>query len=144
MLYVQPGSLSSSELWADAIDETDPDKIMPPPYATPLTYDEKEAIRKWILQGALNNSCGDCDTTFAFNADILPIIQSNCTGCHSGNSPEAGLVLASYSDIQAAVISNDLMGRINDPLNPMPPNNQLNDCLKNQIQSWVDADMPNN
>ena len=143
-LYVQPGSLDESRLWDEAIAETEEADIMPPPYATPLTDAEKASIRKWIEQGALNNSCNDCDTTFAFAADILPIIQSNCTGCHSGNTPEAGLVLESYSDIQAAVTSNGLLERINDPQNPMPPNNQLNDCLKNQIQSWVDADMPNN
>ena len=143
-LYVQPGSLDESRLWDSAIGETEEDDIMPPPYATPLSDAEKASISKWIEQGALNNSCNDCDTTFAFAADILPIIQSNCIGCHSGNPPQAGLVLVSYSDIQAAVTSNGLLDRINDPVNPMPPNNQLNDCLKNQIQSWVDADMPNN
>jgi hypothetical protein len=143
-LYVQPGSLDESRLWNAAIAETEEDDIMPPPYATPLTDAEKASISKWIEQGALNNSCNDCDTTFAFAADILPIIQSNCIGCHSGNPPQAGLVLVSYSDIQAAVTSNGLLDRINDPVNPMPPNIQLNDCLKNKIQSWVDADMPNN
>jgi len=34
MNYVVPGDLNSSELWDDAIAETDPDKIMPPPDAT--------------------------------------------------------------------------------------------------------------
>jgi uncharacterized membrane protein len=144
MEYVEPGDLDGSELWDDAIAETDPDKIMPRPYATPLSETEKEAIKKWIQQGARNNSCTECDSTFAFAADILPIIQNNCIGCHSGNDPEAGLLLVTYSDIQAAVTSNGLMDRVNNANNPMPPTNQLNDCIKNQIQSWIDAGMPNN
>lgn len=144
MLYVEPGDLNSSELWDDAIAETDPDKIMPPPDATALTANEMELIADWIEQGAQNNSCTECDSTFAFTEDILPIIQNNCNGCHSGNDPEAGLLLVTYSDIQAAVTSNGLMDRVNDANNPMPPINQLNDCVKNQIQSWIDAGMPNN
>jgi len=144
MGYVEPGDLNSSELWDDAIAETDPDKIMPPPDANALTANEMELIADWIEQGALYNSCPECDSTFAFAEDILPIIQNNCTGCHSGNDPEAGLLLVTYSDVQAAVTSNGLMDRVNDDINPMPPINQLNDCVKNQIQSWIDAGMPNN
>lgn len=144
MNYVVPGDLNSSELWDDAIAETDPDKIMPPPDATPLTEVEMQLIADWIQQGAQNNSCIECDSTFAFADDILPIIENNCAGCHSGNDPEAGLLLVTYSDIQAAVTSNGLMDRVNDANNPMPPNNQLSDCIKSQIQSWIDAGMPNN
>jgi uncharacterized membrane protein len=144
MLYVEPGDLDSSELWDGAIAETDPEKIMPPPDATALTEFEKGLIADWITQGAQNNSCTECDSTYAFAADILPIIQNNCTGCHSGNDPEAGLLLVTYSDVQAAVTSNGLMDRVNDAANPMPPINQLNDCVKNQIQSWIDDGMPNN
>jgi uncharacterized membrane protein len=144
MLFVEPFSLSGSELWDDAINETDPDKIMPPLDATPLTAAEIALIEEWILQGALNNTRTECDSTFAFAADILPIIENNCTGCHSGNDPEAGLMLVTHSDIQTAVISNGLMARVNNSDNPMPPSNELSDCIKSQLQSWIDDGMPNN
>jgi len=87
-----------------------------------------------------------CNTTFAFSADILPIIETNCTGCHSGSNPDAGLLLETHSDVVIAVREEELWERINDSEDPMPPSpfNELSDCNKNQIQSWIEADMPNN
>jgi hypothetical protein len=85
-----------------------------------------------------------CEASFRFSSDILPIIETNCKGCHSGSDPDAGLLLVTHSDIQAAVTSNGLWERINDTENPMPPSNALSDCNKKQIQSWIGADMPNN
>jgi uncharacterized membrane protein len=87
-----------------------------------------------------------CNTTFAFSADILPIIETNCTSCHSGSDPDGGLLLVNNSDIQDAADDGELWERINDSENPMPPSpsDELSDCNKNQIQSWIEADMPNN
>lgn len=145
MNYVQPFSLGGSELWDDAINETDPDKIMPPPDANQLTSAETTSIQSWILQGALNNSCSECDTTFTFAADILPIIQSNCSGCHSGNNPSAGLMLETHDQIQACASSDNLMNRINGEGAIMPPNSYgIGSCHKNQIQEWINEGMPNN
>lgn len=145
MNYVQPFSLGGSELWDDAINETDPDKIMPPPDANQLTSAEMTSIQSWILQGALNNSCSECDSTFTFTTDILPIIQSNCAGCHSGNNPSAGLMLETHGQIQAAASSGNLMNRINGVGAIMPPNsNGISSCHKNQIQQWINTAMPNN
>lgn len=143
--YAEPGDLNSSELWNDAIAETDPDKIMPPPGSNPLTSIEMLAIRTWILQGALNNSCSECDTTFEFTADILPIIQSNCTGCHSGSNPSGNLSLSTFIQIQASASNGSLMNRINGIGGIMPPNsNGIGNCHKNQIQDWINAGTPNN
>jgi uncharacterized membrane protein len=145
MNYVEPGDLNSSELWDDAIAETDPDKIMPPPDANPLTSDEMSAIQNWIIQGAQNNSCSECDSTFAFTADILPIIEANCTGCHSGNNPSGNLSLSNFSQIQSAAVSGNLMDRINGIGGIMPPNsNGIGSCHKNQIQEWINSGTPNN
>ena len=87
-----------------------------------------------------------CETSFRFSADILPIIETNCKSCHSGSDPDAGLLLVTHSDIQTAVREEELWERINDSEDPMPPSpfNELSDCNKKQIQSWIEADMPNN
>jgi len=145
MIYVEPGDLNSSELWDDAISETDPDKIMPPPGSVALTADEIATIQTWILQGALNNSCSQCDSTFAFAADVLPIIQENCSGCHNATNPSGYLSLTNHAEIQAAAQSLGLMDRLNGIGGIMPPNsNGISTCDKNRIQEWIDAGAPNN
>lgn len=145
MNYVEPGDLSSSDLWDNAIAETDPDKIMPPQGSEPLTNEQITAIQTWIEQGALNNSCSACDTTFTFAADILPIIQQNCMGCHNANNPEGSLSLTNHAEIQATALLGGLMNRLNGIGGIMPPNsNGISTCDKNRIQQWIDAGAPNN
>jgi len=145
MNYAEPFSLGNSELWDDAINETDPDKIMPPPGSTPLTQEEMTIISNWINQGALNNSCSECDTTFTFNAAIFPIIENNCSGCHSGSNPEGNLLLTNHAQIQSAALSGNLMDRINGIGGIMPPlSDGISTCNKERIQSWIDAGAPNN
>jgi len=53
---VRAGRPDNSEIY-ESITETDPDKIMPPPPYSPLTGAERDLIRRWIEQGALNNAC---------------------------------------------------------------------------------------
>ncbi|MFM7729290.1 MAG: c-type cytochrome domain-containing protein [Flavobacteriales bacterium] len=145
MNYVEPGDLNSSELWDDAIAETDPDKIMPPLSSVALTSGEMETIQTWIMQGALNNSCAECDSTFTFSADIFPIIQQNCSGCHNATNPSGYLSLTNHAEIQAAALSLGLMDRLNGIGGIMPPNsNGISSCNKNRIQQWIDAGAPNN
>ncbi|MFM2201472.1 MAG: hypothetical protein RL040_672 [Bacteroidota bacterium] len=141
--YVTAFDASESDLW-ESITEDDPEDVMPKPGSTPLSSEEKTTIQQWINEGALNNSCSECDTTFAFNADILPIIESNCSGCHNGNNPDTDLSLLNYDNITAAVSYSNLMNRINGIGGYMPPSYHLSDCVKDQLQQWVDAGMPNN
>ncbi len=55
---VRPGNPGGSDLY-EVLIETRPDKRMPPPPQPPLSADQIEMIRKWILQGAKNLSCDD-------------------------------------------------------------------------------------
>ena len=49
---IVPGKLEASELWR-RINSTDPDVVMPPADEhEPLSADEKEIVRRWILDGA--------------------------------------------------------------------------------------------
>ncbi len=50
---IVPRKLQDSEIWNRIISE-DPDELMPPPdsHRKPLTKKEREAIQKWILDGA--------------------------------------------------------------------------------------------
>ncbi|HYC87116.1 MAG TPA: c-type cytochrome domain-containing protein, partial [Chryseosolibacter sp.] len=50
---IEAGDPSDSELY-EQITEDEPDEIMPPPPAEPLSSQQVAVIRSWILQGAKN------------------------------------------------------------------------------------------
>ena len=137
---VRAFNLSGSELY-EVITESDPSKIMPPPPANALTAVQIAKIAKWINQGALNNSCNDCDTSnVTFALHISPLIQNNCQGCHSVSSPSAGVSLTNYNQIQAQAITGNLFGTINHSagFKAMPFNQpKLSQCKIDQIRIWV-------
>ncbi len=139
----------NSEIY-EKIMENDPDKIMPPPPRSPLTQEQKDAIYKWIMQGALNNHCEneDCDTlNVTFQATIWPVVQNRCFGCHSGASPSGGISLENYNSVVSAVSSGRLMGAIKHEtgFSAMPKNGaKLSDCTISQFQKWINDGTPNN
>ena len=95
----------------------------------------------------------DCDTTnVTFSGTVFPIINSNCSSCHTGSAPEANVLLADYESIKAHAIipagqPGSLYGAItHDPLNSAMPKNgtQLSDCEIKKIKTWIDAGSPDN
>jgi mono/diheme cytochrome c family protein len=151
---IVPGNPNDSELW-EKINEEDPDKIMPPPPDQPLDAVQKEIIRKWIAQGALNLFCDEtCDTVnVTFSGVIWPeIIQSYCVGCHSGANAGGGIHLENHSQVAAAAQVpagqfGSLYGAITHAAgnSPMPKNQpQLSDCRITQVRKWIEAGTPNN
>lgn len=149
---VRGGDLNDSELW-EVINETDPDKIMPPPGNTPLTADQKNMLRTWILDGAQNNGCTEttCDTANqALAADVKPILQAFCYGCHStagANAAGAGINLETYASLQTYATNGKLLCAINQGAgcSAMPKGgNRMPQCEIDKIQSWVNAGALNN
>ena len=151
---VTPFDPEDSDMWED-INEDDPDKIMPPPPNEPLNATQKEIIRKWIAQGALDLTCdADCDTVnVTFSGNIWPdIIQKHCLGCHNGANANGGIHLENYNDVKTAAQIppgqyGSLLGVVThaNGNNPMPRNQpKLSDCKITQIQKWIDEGMPDN
>lgn len=151
---VEPFDPSDSEMW-EKINETDPDKIMPPPPNQPLNSTQKAIIRKWIEQGALDLTCdADCDTVnVTFSGTIWPnIIQKHCLGCHSGAGASGGIHLENYDNVKTQAMipagqPGSLLGAITHAVGntPMPQNQpKLDDCKITQIQKWINDGMPNN
>ena len=144
---VKAGKPDDSELY-ETLTETDPEKIMPPPPAS-LTPEQKNAIRIWINQGALNNKCQNiCDTSSVkFSKNIWPILQSTCKGCHTFPNGNGGINMRGYNDIKVLVDNGKLDGVINhrSGFKPMPPPpGELEKCAKDQIRIWINAGAPNN
>ncbi len=148
---VQPFDLGSSDLF-EVITEDDEDKVMPPPPNNKLTTSQINLISKWILQGAKDLECdpdaSGCDTVnVSFSADVQPVIQSNCQGCHSGSFPSGGIDLSNYTNIANTANTGQLYGAIAHlpGFSPMPQNQpQLSACTIKQIKAWIDEGALNN
>lgn len=146
---INPGSPGNSELWEKIMDN-DPGDRMPPPPMPALSQQHKDIIRKWILQGAKNNSCTGsvCDTSnVSFNGTVKGILTSKCQGCHNSSGPGGGYDLSNYNSLKARVADGKLWGAINHMPGyaAMPKNgSKLSACELSQIKKWIDAGAPDN
>ena len=93
-----------------------------------------ELLKKWLAQGAQNNSCdenaGGCDVSNAkFSTFIQPLIQVKCQGFHSGNIPQGGVALTSYAEVKSVALNGKLYAAITRTTNWMPKGGpKLDDC----------------
>jgi len=91
---------------------------------------------------------GNCDTTnVTFSTEVWPILESNCSGCHSGSAPSGNVSIENYDDVTALVHNGSLMGtiRYEQGYTPMPKGgNQLSDCYISKLETWISNGMPNN
>jgi len=149
---VSPFDLDDSDIW-EVINETDPDKVMPPPGENPLNQDQIDLIADWINQGAKNLVCDDglaaCDTaTVSFASDIKPIIQNKCIGCHgSAHSGNAFIDLSDYSGVSSTAATNQLVGAVSHSqgYTPMPMSGpMISNCEIGKIRNWVNDGYLNN
>lgn len=145
---VRPGNPGGSDLY-EVLNETDPDKIMPRPPASPFTAAQKDIIYRWIQQGARNNACNDCDTTsFTYSAAISNIISNSCLGCHNNANAGlygAGISLEGYNNLKTQGLNGKLYAAVSHtgPY-PMPKGgSKLSDCRIKQIKKWIDSNYPN-
>lgn len=144
---VKAGDPNGSKLYR-VLNETDPNKRMPRPPSSALTIAEKELIYKWIVQGAKNNACNDCDTTtITYSLAIAPLINTNCKGCHNPAFLSAGLDLTNYTTVRSIALNGKFAGVVNHQagFSPMPKGAaKLNDCKITQIRKWIAAGSLNN
>jgi hypothetical protein len=146
---VDPYDPGNSEVF-EMIVEPDPDDRMPPAPGSPLPQAQIEIIRKWILQGAKNNSCvsSACDSVnVTYSVTIKNIISNKCQGCHSGSAPANGFDLSTYAGVKARINDGKLWGAVNHipGYSPMPKNgSKLSVCELGQVKKWIDMGAPNN
>ncbi len=146
---VKPFDPSDSELYK-VLFKTDPEERMPPAPNSPLTTEQKDLIKKWIEQGAQNNSCnesyGSCDTTNVTYTNFVGALMANrCTGCHGGANPSGGLKLTNYAETKASALSGKLYGTVArlPGYVAMPQGGAaLSDCYVAKIKNWVDNGAP--
>ncbi len=143
-----PGKADNSKLYR-VLFETGKDKMPPAPNAD-LTAAQKAMIGKWINEGAKNtiNCNNTCDSNqFKYGANISIIINSYCTGCHSGTAASGNIDLSTYNTVKIQAANGRLVGAVTHAAgySAMPKNaNKLSDCQITQIKKWVAAGALNN
>jgi hypothetical protein len=136
------GDPDETELF-EKITEHDADKIMPPPPFSPLTNAQVNLVRRWIIIGAPNTTgCkSGCDSAkYSFAADIQPILNQNCRGCHSSAAPSGGIALDSHVGVSAVASNGRLLGAIRHEggFTAMPQGGaKLSACKIKQVEKWV-------
>ncbi len=148
---VEPFNLNDSEIYEVLVDN-DLDERMPPEPTGPLSSTQINLIATWILQGAEDLECdpnaAGCETDgISFSGFVFPLIQNNCEGCHSGNTPAGGINLINHSTIAAQANAGSLYAAINheEGFEPMPQgSDKLDECTIEKIKSWIDEGAPNN
>ena len=105
------------------------------------TYDVGEDI---------HGAVGPCegDECVSYVADIVPLMEAHCTGCHSGNAPSSDLDLTTHANVAQAATEGDLIRVLRLPVsNPlfMP---YFGDPLPEEdiqrIERWTEQGAPNN
>ncbi len=113
-----------------------------------FTQAQKDIIYKWINQGALNNSCAECDTTnFTYSGAIAPMMNTFCVGCHNASLTGGGYDFSNYDGVASAVLYERLLGSMQQlpDYSAMPQGgSRLSDCKITQVRKWIEAGAPNN
>lgn len=142
---IKPGHPNSSDLLE--VLTASGDKLMPPSPYSALSPEQISSIRTWIDQGAKFNTCIGCDTlNYKFSADIWPILNTNCNGCHNNNNPGGNIYIRNYDDVLLMVNDGSLIGSLTgNGYSLMPRNtNGLQPCKITQIQKWINDGAQNN
>ena len=91
---------------------------------------------------------GDCDTSnLTYSNDVWPLINANCTSCHSGAAASGNVRLENYDQIRTAAANGQLLGTIRHESgwSPMPKGGgKLPDCDITKLEIWVELGYPNN
>jgi hypothetical protein len=96
------------------------------------------SCRKDKVQNYPNASCAD---TVSFNNEILPLIQNNCTGCHTNQNGYSFTNHANISSNSTAIIGS----MRNSGYQLMPQGSPaLPDSVIERIECWVNQGKQNN
>jgi len=83
----------------------------------------------------------ECQTMeMSYANDILPIIESNCYGCHNTVAKFGNIILEGYSQLLKHVDDGSLLSVIKHSagFSPMPKNGaKLLECEIEKIEAWV-------
>jgi mono/diheme cytochrome c family protein len=151
MKAVTPNQPDESELYKSLLATGG--KRMPPAPAAQFNNDQLALVRRWIEQGAINNTCGQVSSCNVLNVsytnDLLPVFAANCNGCHGPGGSMQSVPTNTYVGVKAMVDANSLLLSINQnggaySAMPPAPASKLQSCNIDKISAWINAGAPNN
>jgi uncharacterized membrane protein len=74
----------------------------------------------------------------SYDTDVKSIISDNCTQCHAGSSPSAGMDISTKAGLQSGIETRGLISRINSSNNPMPASGLMSTENRAKIAAWQD------
>lgn len=77
-----------------------------------------------------------------FDPDVQTIMFNNCVTCHSGSAPAASIKLETYQEVREQTESGNLVSRMNDASNPMPPGGLVTLQQRKMIEKWLEDGFP--
>jgi hypothetical protein len=105
-------------------------------------YYDKESV----LYPVQTTTC-NTPATVSYAQHVLPILQVNCYGCHSGAAPGGNIAMGTYSADNAIAVNGRLYGCLSwgPGYSPMPLGGaKFSACNLELIKKWIDAGAPNN
>lgn len=132
---IKPNSIANSSIY----NQVNLDKMPEKPYAV-FTASQKLLLKTWIEQGAKNTPCesGNCDSTkVTYEANIKPIFEKNCVGCHSVGIPGGGIDLRNPNVAEEFKVK--IYGASSHSLQyvVMPPTYTITDCEIAMLKKWA-------
>jgi hypothetical protein len=89
----------------------------------------------------------DTSTSFSYSLNVVPLLQQNCYGCHSGSFPSGNIRMGTYALDKVLGQNGTLYGSINHAsgFSPMPKGtSKMTACQIVTIKKWIDGGMLNN
>lgn len=86
----------------------------------------------------LDEEAGPIEETITYNTDVKLIMDNHCTTCHGNVNPNAGLSLTNYTQVRSSAENGNLISRMNNQTNPMPPSGILSSQVRAVIDKWRD------
>ncbi len=111
-------------------------------YAGALLMIVSSSCTKAVIDEDINPDGVPTDITY--NPEVANIMFNNCTTCHGGAAPSAGLSLTTYQDVRFSAENGNLIDRMNDAGRPMPPNGLLPAEERIKIDNWASNGFPEN
>ena len=76
------------------------------------------------------------DRIITYKSDVQIIMFNHCITCHSGAAPLADLDLSNYDNVRFSAESGNLLQRIHNTENPMPPSGLLSAENQQILDKW--------
>lgn len=140
---VVSSNASQSKIYKVITTSPNEDDFMPPSPRAALSSDEVAAIARWINEGAKNETCSvQCDSNaIDYSANIAPIIQKYCRGCHQSGASNGNVILETQSQLESIALDGRLLNTLNaaNGFTKMPPSGSVSSCEKQQLTNWTNS-----